>query len=379
MAIIKCPECRREISDKAPLCPGCGVEIADKIQICRNCGEAFFISDGKCNCSENTGNIMPDTSSDAIRQDNNKLKSAEGNNKTKGKRSGINYKTWLFSFIIACIICAGVLAMYNRSVNERETEEYTFALQSNDTLIVKNYLNTFTNAPVNHIDKAKKHLDKLMLREQQWQNVLISKSRQALVDYIDEYPDSKYVAEANNMIDSIDWRKATGENTIIAYETYLTLHEDGEYTDEAMKRIDKLKALIVTPEEEVIIANLFKKFLGAISNRDKETLTSTVADIMPSFIGKQNATKADAILFMEKLYKIDILSISWVPVGEYTIEKNEVGRNAYEYIVDFHSVMDITRINFTKERFARFNISAKVSPDGLITEMVLKKQKISSQ
>lgn len=128
-----------------------------------------------------------------------------------------------------------------------------------------------------------------------------------------------------------------------------------------------------------MIANLFKKFLGAISNRDKETLTSTVADIMPSFIGKQNATKADAILFMEKLYKIDILSISWVPVGEYTIEKNEVGRNAYEYIVDFHSVMDITRINFTKERFARFNISAKVSPDGLITEMVLKKQKISSQ
>ena len=200
-----------------------------------------------------------------------------------------------------------------------------------------------------------------------------------MVDYIDEYPDSKYVAEANNMIDSIDWRKATGENTIIAYETYLTLHEDGEYTDEAMKRIDKLQALIVTPEEEVMIANLFKKFLGAISNRDKETLTSTVADIMPSFIGKQNATKADAILFMEKLYKIDILSISWVPVGEYTIEKNEVGRNAYEYIVDFHSVMDITRINFTKERFARFNISAKVSPDGLITEMVLKKQKISSQ
>ena len=31
MAIIKCPECGRQISDKAPTCPSCGVEIAGKI------------------------------------------------------------------------------------------------------------------------------------------------------------------------------------------------------------------------------------------------------------------------------------------------------------------------------------------------------------
>lgn len=30
MAIIKCPECGRQISDKAPTCPSCGVEIAGK-------------------------------------------------------------------------------------------------------------------------------------------------------------------------------------------------------------------------------------------------------------------------------------------------------------------------------------------------------------
>lgn len=27
MALIKCPECQREISDQAPACPGCGVLI----------------------------------------------------------------------------------------------------------------------------------------------------------------------------------------------------------------------------------------------------------------------------------------------------------------------------------------------------------------
>lgn len=28
MALIKCPECAREISDRAPVCPNCGVPIA---------------------------------------------------------------------------------------------------------------------------------------------------------------------------------------------------------------------------------------------------------------------------------------------------------------------------------------------------------------
>ena len=28
MALIKCPECGREISEKAPTCPGCGAPVA---------------------------------------------------------------------------------------------------------------------------------------------------------------------------------------------------------------------------------------------------------------------------------------------------------------------------------------------------------------
>ena len=60
MALIKCPECGHQISDKAPVCPSCGVEIAGKIVRCPNCGEIHFISDGICpNCHHSllaTGN-----------------------------------------------------------------------------------------------------------------------------------------------------------------------------------------------------------------------------------------------------------------------------------------------------------------------------------
>ena len=43
MAIIKCPECGHQTSDKAPVCPNCGVEIAGKIIKCPYCGEIYLI------------------------------------------------------------------------------------------------------------------------------------------------------------------------------------------------------------------------------------------------------------------------------------------------------------------------------------------------
>jgi len=48
MAIIKCPECGHQTSDKAKTCPSCGVEIAGKIVKCAHCGEVYFKSDGLC-------------------------------------------------------------------------------------------------------------------------------------------------------------------------------------------------------------------------------------------------------------------------------------------------------------------------------------------
>lgn len=33
MALIKCPECEKEISDKAPACPHCGCPLTDDVVV----------------------------------------------------------------------------------------------------------------------------------------------------------------------------------------------------------------------------------------------------------------------------------------------------------------------------------------------------------
>ncbi|MFR6378429.1 MAG: zinc-ribbon domain-containing protein [Oscillospiraceae bacterium] len=44
MALIKCPECGREISDTASACPGCGAPV-------RKPGWVLFISKDRAQCS----------------------------------------------------------------------------------------------------------------------------------------------------------------------------------------------------------------------------------------------------------------------------------------------------------------------------------------
>ena len=46
MALIKCKECKKEVSNKAEKCPGCGAKIPTKISVIKIVGILFFGSIG---------------------------------------------------------------------------------------------------------------------------------------------------------------------------------------------------------------------------------------------------------------------------------------------------------------------------------------------
>lgn len=57
MALIKCPECGNEVSDKATACPKCGIEMTVETEVvCPECGN--IIEQGECsNCGYNPENV----------------------------------------------------------------------------------------------------------------------------------------------------------------------------------------------------------------------------------------------------------------------------------------------------------------------------------
>lgn len=393
MAIIKCPECGHQVSDKAPVCPSCGVEIASKITRCVQCGEIYFISQPFCpTCHHRT------VTADLNHQNNDKREertatpppvasSVQGKNaanqgivpqsvstsKQQIKKSKVNITAIVSSLLIAAAICGVAMYFYLDAKQSKEQEAYEYAITSKDPLVLQSYLDNYKDAPPSHIRTIMSQLSTLRQIDADWSNAVTSNSKSAILDYLGLHPDSKHKAEALRKIDSLDWAFAASVNTLAAYNQYINEHPNGEYVDQANEALKTIKANTVSPEERERIGLSLRKFFQSINSKDENGLISSTAEFMSSFLGKLNATQADVIAFMNKIYKEDITSMNWRLNNDYKIDKKEIGDEEYEYSVSFSVVQEIDRTDPSKEKEALYKISAKINPDGKITEMSMVK------
>lgn len=379
MAIIKCPECGHQISDKAPFCPSCGVEIAGKITRCTNCGEIFFNDQQLCPSCHTANNkstaqqqsaatSFPSHSQTAhpttpppvpphMRQD------GQDTEKKKKKNNG----PIILAILIACIVGAICFYYYHNAKMQKETEAYTLAMSSDDPLILQNFLNNYKDASAERIDSVKSRLEMIRKGDQDWTNALVSGSKSALMEYLDKHPDSQRKGEALHKIDSIDWATANSANTTEAYQAYMDEHPTGEHVEECKEIIKITNSKTVQQDEKDVIVNLFRQFFQSINSRDEDRLVSTLGTFLTSFLGKTDATQNDVVTFMHKIYKDDITNMNWRLNNDWKIDKKEVGDNEFEYTVQFSALQDIERTDTSKENHAKYNIKAVVGPDIRIT------------
>lgn len=390
MAMIKCPECGHAVSDKAPVCPCCGIEIAGHIIQCPQCGNIYLKNEPECpNCHHltsqaqtalDTGRMatsptppasMPNRAASVESNGNNTYNgdnTQDDNDKGKSKKTRIV----LISFILAILVVAACYAVYSNAQNGKENEAYEYAMTSKDPMVLQSYLDTYKDAPEEHIDSIQAHLSQLRQMDQDWNNAVISGTKAALQQYIDQHPDSPFKSVAMHKIDSIDWTTAQSANTVEALEEYISSHPSGEYVDEANESIKNMNAKTVQPEERQMISGTFRNFFNALNNKDEDMLTSTVCPLMASFLNKPDATRSDVVTFMEKIYKGTVANMTWAPTGSYTISKKEIGDEQYEYSVQFTAVQVVKNTDGTETKNV-YRITAKVNPDSQISELGMKK------
>ena len=158
MAIIKCPECGHQISDKAPTCPSCGVEIAGKVIRCPECGEIYFKEEDLCpHCHRPTrGQTIMNTPVEQEKEtvapppiapvmteakaDVPVTKVAPPAPPTPPKPKKKSKAAIIVSFVIALLIFGTCYYMYNQAQENRENEEFNIAMRSTEPLILQGYL-----------------------------------------------------------------------------------------------------------------------------------------------------------------------------------------------------------------------------------------------
>ena len=414
MAMIKCPECGRQISDKAPFCPNCGVAIAGKVIKCPQCGEVYFKDQEMCpNChhltrlSGTVGNTadaqsaaQPAPASAAApaqqapaqpasnRQQSYSYQQTSRPQQPKSaandKRGGATpppvppkkkkgHGPLIAAIILALALCGVCWYFYSNAKTSKEEEAYEYAMKSNDPLVLQTYLDNYKDAPEEHIDSIEAHLNAIKQLDIDWNNAVVSGSKQALLDYLSKHPDSQHKAEAEHKIDSIDWAFAANANSMDELQAYLDEHPNGEHVDEANAAMQKLKTKTVQPDEKIMVTAALRHFFQAVNANDEASLQASVEPVMSNFLGKAQATRADVAIFLQKIYKDDIEGMTWRLGNDAKINKREVGQDEYEYTVNISATQDIQRTDPTKEHHATFKINAKISPDGLVSAMGMTK------
>lgn len=380
MAIIKCPECGHQVSDKAPVCPNCGVEIADKVTKCPDCGEIYFSADAMCpQCYRPTAKktepatvteqptTAPVTPPPIEKPKFNSIPTQA----PKKKKS--NWAAYLVSFIIALLICGVCFYMYKNAQDNKELQEFEFAMKSKDVLVLQSYLDTYKDAPQEHRDSISAHLAQIKQNDQDWANAVVSNSKTILQDYMNKYPNSSHRAEAARKIDSIDWAQASSLNTIEAYKAYIAEHENGDHYDEAEQNMKELKVKEISLDERAQITQVIRCFFVSINERNESTLTSTVTEEL-TLLDKQQATHSDVIELMNKMYdKEGLTNIIWRLNKDYSISKREIGNDQYEFSVSFTGNKEEQYGDAENKKNSQYRMKAKIAPDGRISELKMNK------
>ena len=375
--IIKCPECGREVSDKAPTCPSCGVEIAGKVTTCKYCGEVILASETVCPyCKRNLETVTTEHKIQEPQKPEPKNQEYKTQEPLKPESNGTPQRkksrvTLIVSFILALTVFGILMFFYTQAQRDREAEDYEFAMTSADMEILKNYLLQYPDAPEAHRDSITAHLTMLQKGDEEWQNAISSNSRTVLRKYIEENPFSLHIQEAMIKIDSLDWIAAQKENTEEAVKEYLEVHPDGRYYDEASIMLTEIEKTKVQPSEEAMVTSLFSQFFEGVNMHDEETLVSTVSMVMSNFLGKSNATANDVVTFLHKLYKGDVDNLEWkIDTQTYKISKSTNANGEQDYSVSFYAYEKVQR-NTNIENI-KYRINANVTTDGRISgfEMV---------
>ena len=327
MALIKCPECGHQVSDKAATCPSCGVAIA--------------------------GNVKRE------------------NEVPKGKRS---MTIPIVAGVVAVIAVLVGLYFYNNVQDRNELDAYENAMSCSAAAVLQNYLDMYADAPQAHRDSIMAHLALLKKVDSDWDEAMVNNTRSAFENYLRVHPESVHKTEALLKLDSIDWAFAAEADTPEAYSKYVADHADGMHIDEARLKLEKLEKSIIAEDEKLMVTSVLTSFFNALGNNDEEALTMSIDVVLNSFLHRAGATKADVISYMKRIHSPeDITGIVFRMNNDWKIEKIDLGEGECSYVVDFSVDEKIQRTDESKETFSSYKVNAKVSNHGKITDLNMKK------
>lgn len=398
MALIKCPECGNLVSDHATSCPKCGFPVdkmkqqAEQAEVQQPVEHKEPVNptpapsltpksqeDDECHkliagieslLNEHRYREAKDLVDSARAKYPSSMRLIQLSSEIEGKlRSKRNGRVTLVVIFVLCVLAGCAYMAYHQNQAAKEDTAWQVACDSNTVTAYQGFMTDYPNGK--HYTEALQRFQGLKGNDESyWQGVASSPNTMDFQNYLKKFPNGAYAALATNKIDSIDYVSATKKNTPDAYEAYLMAHPEGVYAQQAREQTSKIQATAITPEEVQGVKDLMSSYYSAYQNKDIDGITSYFNHVTRRYYNKSNATHDDIVNELKKAFNEDIKSLDIeVESSSFKVKKDE----SKNFSANFYVVVNVERVDPTKNSSVRSAITATVDSNNKITSITSRK------
>lgn len=272
-----------------------------------------FISQGNLSAANDEIKELMSLNGTDLRVQNLNMEVAELINRKRKKKSTA---TWIIAVVILIAIGSGIFILVSRS---NEKKKWNLALQKGSITSIQEYIANNSNS--SFLSEAETKLSELLrLDSLEWDKVIQSGQRTAATAYIDlmNTIEGRHLAEAKDLIDSLDWKQIEKSENSQDFSDYLSKHPSGRYADLARGKV----ALQVSEYDRNQLFQYITSYFESYNSKDLEAVMSYYDPITAVFGSKRNITKADLRLLFENDLKNILSSTTTLDAASFKVKKD---------------------------------------------------------
>ncbi|MBR5395885.1 MAG: hypothetical protein IK144_12515 [Bacteroidaceae bacterium] len=375
MSIIKCPECRSQVSTMAGTCPNCGTRISGQLRTCPNCGGYYLVTQEEC--PECKSPIPAPTSEECQSQTSDTPVVEENQKETpepaSSKMAIVGYLVKaVFSLFLFCLIGICVFQYQKQEKLKKELAEYKRLASITNPEFYQQFLNDYPESK--HYDEIHDRMLKLQVEAKDWQQLQQGINRATVARFLQNHPGSLRQRICEDILDSIDWHDAQAIGSEEAITDYLSKHPSGLYVNEAAEKKNAMLLAKVTPAERTMIRGTLEAFFSkAIANQDIEAARQAIPDTMVNFCGKQNANAEAIVQYAREKMAKDVIGLHYIIGQQMGVRKETLPDGNTGFAVEVGLQETISRSDTNQPTSNQYRITALINQEQKIVRMNITK------
>lgn len=359
--IIKCPECREQVSTMTGTCPHCGIRISGQLRECPKCGNYCLVTQDKC--PECGTELKPAPATSPIPSPKKKEKREPEKRPARGK-------FWKVAALILCLGLIGTGYYYYDKQQKQQKEQLDYE-RLHDVTNPEFYQQFLIDYPESeHYDEINERMLVLQKEEEDWKQLLQGINRAKVSRFMQDHPNSLRQRLCEDMLDSIDWKEAQIIGTEEAVTNYLHQHPSGRYVSIAAERKNALLLAKVTPAERAMIRGTLEAFFSkAIAKQDVEAAQQAIPDTTMTFCGKKDADAETIVQYAREKMAQDVIGLHYLIEQQMNVHKETLPDSNIGFAVEVRVQETISRSDTNQPTSNFYRVNALLNQEQKIVRL----------